>query len=478
MLKVISRSTFDLQPVLDTVVETAARLCDADSAVIARREGELLRGAAYFGYSPEYRAWITSLGANPLERRTVGHRAVLEGRVVHVHDVAADPNYPPELIVLGKQRTSLGVPLLREGEATGMIVLTRQRVEPFTDRQIELVSTFADQAVIAIENTRLITEQREALEQQTATADVLKIISHSAFDLPLVLETLVETATRICGAAQGYVFRLEAGRHRLVASFGATPEFVDFLTHNPFNIDYGTLSGRVELQRGVVHIEDAASDPDYTWTEAQRRGNLRTGLGVPLLRESTVIGILVLYRSHVERFTDKQIALVTTFADQAVIAIENARLLGELRERTDELARSVDELKALNEVSQAVSSTLDLEQVLSTILARSISLSGADAGVGFSYSKSARTYRLVEAQGWDAELVERVSALHIDENETGMGEAAARRMPLQFYDLATRPSYPLRDITLASGFHSVLIVPLLGVERIFGAIVLVRRSHR
>ena len=179
---------------------------------------------------------------------------------------------PRGAISLAKQRTSLGVPLLRDGEAVGVIMLARRRVEPFTERQIELVRTFADQAVIAIENTRLITEQREALEQQTATADVLKVISAATFDLPLVLEKLVETAARLCESDQGYVFRLHDGRHHLAACYGVDVDFKDFMVRNPFSTDRGTLSGRVALERRVVHIEDAASDPDYTWAEAQRRG--------------------------------------------------------------------------------------------------------------------------------------------------------------------------------------------------------------
>ena len=342
VLKVISRSAFDLQPVLDTVVETAARLCDADMAGIGRREGELLRGVAFHGYPPEYRAWIKSLGAMPLDRNIVGHRAALEGRVVHVHDVAAEPNYPTGSIALGKMRTSLGVPLVREGEAIGAIVLARQRVEPFTDRQIELVSTFADQAVIAIENTRLLTEQQEALEQQTATAEVLQVINASPGDLEPVFDTMLDKAMRLCGAAFGLLNTYDGERLHTAATRGVPAAYADFRATRPPSRQAGGLYNRVLETKRSAHVLDWMEEEFYRSGHLNVRaivdlGGARTAVIVPLLKDDAVLGLINIYRQDVRPFSDKQIALLENFAAQAVIAMENARLLDEIRQRQEEL---------------------------------------------------------------------------------------------------------------------------------------------
>jgi signal transduction histidine kinase len=291
-----------------------------------------------------------------------------------------------------------------------------------------------------------------------------------------VLDTLVETAAQICRANSGFIFRLQDGLCHMVASFGIPPEYSDFQAHNPIVPSRGTLAGRTVLERRAVHIEDAATDPEYTRAEAVKLGLQRTMLGVPLVREDALIGVITLARSHVEPFTQKQIGLVSTFADQAVIAIENARLFGELRARTEELGSSVAELRTLSEVGQAVSSTLDLRAVLSTILNASLGVTWANAGAVFRYVRAERAFRLVEAVGWDEPLLRSVRDLRVAEAETAMGEAAAQRMPIQLAELAQRPSAPLRDASLAAGFHSALIVPLVGAERILGAIILMRQE--
>jgi GAF domain-containing protein/nitrogen-specific signal transduction histidine kinase len=352
VLKVISRSTFDLQPVLETLSETAARLCEADMTSIMRRDGEVYRAATAFGYSPEYRTLVESRPFTP-GRGTLTGRVTLDGRPVHITDITSDPEYTfAEASMVGGGRTHLGVPLLREGEPIGVIILARKRVESFSERQIELVRTFADQAVIAMENARLLGELQartrdleESLEYQTATSDVLKVISRSTFDLQPVLDTLVETAARLCAADTATLQRREGEVYRAASEFGYPPEFRAFIESHPFPAGRGSVTGRVTLERRVVHVADVESDPEYTWSEGQQIGKFRTVLGVPLLREDVLIGVLTLNRSRVEPFTDKEVALVTTFADQAVIAIENARLLNELRERTDEVMRREAELR-------------------------------------------------------------------------------------------------------------------------------------
>jgi two-component system, NtrC family, sensor kinase len=355
VLKVISRSAFDLQTVLQTLVESAARLCEADLANIWRPDGTAFRLAASFGIPGKDKErlenvrYLESIEIKPGRGSIVG-RVLVERRPVQVHDVHADPEYELN-IHIGNYRTVLGVPLLREGVPIGVIFLSRCSVRPFTDKHIELVATFADQAVIAIENGRLFDEVqartrdlKESLQQQTATADVLKIISRSAFDLETVLDTLVETVARLCRADQANMFRRRDDMYHLIASHGLSQEAKEFIVAHPFAPGRGSLNGRVAMERRAVHIPDVLQDPEYLYKDTQKVLGYRTMLGIPLLREEALVGIFSIHRTRVEPFTDKEIELATSFADQAVIAIENARLFDELRERQAELRVTFDNM--------------------------------------------------------------------------------------------------------------------------------------
>ena len=346
VLKVISRSTFDLQIVLDTLVESAARLCEADSATIHRPKDNAYGFVASYGYSREFAQYLRNHPIIPGRGSVLG-RAVLDGKVIHVADVQADPQYAlVEQRTVGKYRTVLGVPLMREGIPVGVIVLTRNTVRPFTNKQVELVSTFADQAVIAIENVRLFDdvqkrtqELTELLRQQTATADVLKVISRSTFDLQKVLDTLAELAARLC-EAYDLVINLRQGEFlRVSAHHGPIP-----LDLAEWPIGRGWVSGRAFIERTPVHIHDlqASAHEFPDGSRAALRLGHRTVLAVPLLRQDEAIGVLQIRRTEVKPFTDKQIELVTTFADQAVIAIENARLFDEVQARTRDLTESLN----------------------------------------------------------------------------------------------------------------------------------------
>ncbi|MGC2336485.1 MAG: GAF domain-containing protein, partial [Pseudolabrys sp.] len=352
VLKVISRSTFDLQTVLQTLVESAARLCDADNATITREKNGTFFRAESYGFSREFMDYVQHIPIKP-EKGSASGRSLLEGQVVHIADVKTDPEYTwTEAQRLGDFRTILAVPMLREAVPTGVLTLSRSDVRPFTDKQIELVTTFADQAAIAIENVRLFDvvqkrteELTESLHQQTATSDVLKVISRSTFDLQTVLDTLVESASRLCEADMASINRERDGVYRQVASYGFTAEMQAYMSNHPIAAGQGSIVGRAMMDGATIHIPDVLADPEYKMTEAATLGGVHTMLGVPLLREGTPIGIIVLQRKAVRPFTDKQVELVETFADQAVIAIENVRLFNSVETRTRELAASLENLR-------------------------------------------------------------------------------------------------------------------------------------
>ncbi len=351
VLKVISRSAFDLHTVFRTLVESSVRLCQADRAFIFRFDGELLQLAAAFNCSPEFTRWVEQ---NPIRpgRHSGAARAALERRTIHIPDVWSDPNYSYGARDVEAIRTVLGVPILKGDDLLGVFMIFHLEVRPFTDKQIALVETFADQAAIAIENVRLFDEVqartddlRESLQQQTATADVLKVISRSTFDLKIVLKTLVKSAARLCEADKATITRQREGAFYRAESFGFSREFMDHVRDILVTPERGSATGRALLEGVAVHIPDVEVDSDYHFNEAQKLGGYRSLLGIPMLREGTPIGVLTLTRSEPRPFTEKQIQLVTTFADQAAIAIENVRLFDEVQERTKELSKSLDELR-------------------------------------------------------------------------------------------------------------------------------------
>jgi signal transduction histidine kinase len=337
VLEVISRSAFDLQAVFETVAESSVRLCGADRAFIYRFDGELLRVAAIFNAPQNLKDFITQ---NPIRlgRYSASGRAALERRTIHIPDALTDPEYSYGSKDVEAVRTVLSVPILKGNDLLGVVgIYTLEQVRRFTDKQIALVETFADQAAIAIDNVRLLDELRQSLQQQTATADVLKLISRSAFDLKSVLNTLVESAARLCEADIATIAREKDGYYHVVASYGTPPGFQDYVETVPIERGRGSVFGRVLLECKPVQIVDVLADPEYAMREVQKRAGYRTVLGVPLLRESVPIGLLSAIRSSVRPFTERQIELVTTFADQAAIAIENVRLFDEIQDKSRQL---------------------------------------------------------------------------------------------------------------------------------------------
>jgi len=394
ILRVISSSPTEIQPVLDAVAESAARLCEANDAEIYRVDGNAYRRVAHRGPV----SIAGPLGeAYPITRGRPSSRAIIDRQTIHIHDQAAeiDTEFPdlkawPEVAGV---RTILATPLLRESVAVGVIVIRRTEVKPFSDKHIELLKTFADKAVIAIENVRLFKELQErnaelteTLARQTATGEVLRAISRAQTDAQPVFDIIAESALRLCGAGYGQVQLYDGELIHMAASQNVNPEGAEALRHVfPRPADEGTTGGRAICTRAVVEIADALEDPAYELKGVMEVMRFRSLLAVPMLRDAEPIGAIVVGRTEPGTFSHKQIDLLQTFADQAVIAIENVRLLKELQERTHELTRSVDELRALGEIGRTVSSSLDIQAVLTSIVSHAVELSQADAGTIYEF---------------------------------------------------------------------------------------------
>jgi len=482
ILRVISQSPSDVQPVFDTIAAAALRLCGAASANVFTFDGQLLHLAALArpDSGPNDVVDLIKNFPRPPGRDLAAPRAILTCSVVSIPDVLADPEYQfKETALAGGFRSVVAVPLIRDGAPIGAIVVGRPEAGPIPDKQIALLQTFADQALIAIENVRLFKETKEALEQQTATSEILRVISRSRTDVQPVFDTIAAAAMKLCRAGSANVTTFDGELIHIAALAIVNPEGADAVRKlYPRPPSRDTTNARAVLTGSVVAIPDVLEDREYAVRAAALAGGFRSVLSVPLIREGSPIGAITVGRPEPGPFPDKQVALLQTFADQAVIAIENVRLFTELEARTTQLTRSVGELKALGEVGQAVSSTLDLETVLCTIVSRATTLAGMDGGAIYEYDETRQQFYLHATDKLPEELVETLRAAPIPKGEGALGRMAVTGEPIQIRDIADEARYQsrLKQMLIRLGYRSLLAVPLLREDHLLGGLVVNRKS--
>ena len=485
VLRIIAKSPTELQPVLDAIAASAVRLCSASDAVIERLDGDRFYNAAHAGKQMKGLIGLPL----PLTRGFPGGRAVLERRPIIIDDVMliAEREYPDtlDLLKLNTVHSCAEIPLLSDGEPLGSLAVLRAEVRPFTEGEVALLETFADQAVIAIENVRLFTELETrnaelttALDRQTATSEILRVISGAQQDAQAVFDTIVQSAVRLCRATTAAVFRVEDGVVYHPANYGGDPEALAAArARYPRPVDIQTMPGMIVLARSVVQIPDSEEVglPDHV-RQVGRILGFRSVVGVPMLREGEAVGALLVTRREPGRFSDPEVELLKTFSDQAVIAIENVRLFKELEARTAALTRSVDQLTALGEVGRAVSSTLDLETVLATIVSRAVELSGLDGGVVFEYDERAEEFMQRAAAETGGILAQARRGTRYRKGEGVVGRTAITLEPVQVPDISVPGAYVgrMRENLIDSGIRALLAVPMVREDRLIGCLVVSR----
>ena len=477
VLRVISSSPGKLEPVFDAMLENAVRICEAHSGTLVLREDKGFRVVALHG-APA--AFSEARSRQPVIGFEPGHhinRLVQTKGVVHIPDLVAEPAAAPQLAKFAGARTLLSVPMLKDNEVVGAFGIYRQEVRPFTDKQIAVIESFAAQAVIAIENSRLLNELRQSLERQTATADVLRVISSSPGHLEPVFQTILENSTRICGAKFGGLWMVENGGVRLSALCGASPDFAEFMWRTPF-IKPGPLSavGRALRTKQTAQIDDLAAgrgyvERDHLITATVDIGGGRTLVAVPMIKEDEVVGAITIYHQQVRPFTPKQIELVENFAAQAVIAIENTRLLNELRQSLQQQTATADVLKVISR------STFDLQHVLQTLVESAARLCEADKAT-ITRQKGEVFYR-AESYGFSPDFMEYVRSVPVEpERGSVTGRALLEGKVIHIPDVQTDPEYTFVEAQRLGDFRTILGVPMLREGNPIGVLALTRSEVR